>query len=544
MIKRRFACLKKWRILLMKRLVFVSLFVLAAFYFTGCSSGGGNDSGGGGDSDYILISDAGGLNNIRDNLSGKYRLSDDMDLSVLYDSGWTPIGSYSEAEPFTGVLDGNGHKIEGLYVTGVDSAGLFGYIGEGAEVKNLTIEISSDNIIGTKYAGALAGFVEGAEDNKVIISEVTIAGTGEVRANTSDEDTIYAGGLVGVLFFADLSDCVNGADISSDLQGYAVYSGGIAGVAADSNISGSYNTGNVDATADNIWRANSGGIAGAIANSYITGSHNEGEISAAGGDTYAGGIAAHLSYSEISNSYNTGIVDADGNHVAHFGGIAGYFFRSKISGSYNTGDISAAFTVLSAYTGGIAGEADNSEIANTYNTGGISGTVNPSSGNEPASFAGGIVGRARDDSKIMSSYNRGNISLPTSFSYIDNFAGGIAGSVFWESEIRGNAAINGTIVADTTGTTEIGRVLGLIDDYLGANTVTNNFANSGMTLNSSAVSDSAENGTGVALTDFQSRDTYETGMGWLFGNDDENPWVWEAFEDYPYPTLRWQTEAP
>jgi hypothetical protein len=421
----------------------------------------------------------------------------------------------------------------------VDSAGLFGYIGEGAEVKNLTIEISSDNIIGTKYAGALAGFVEGAEDNKVIISEVTIAGTGEVRANTSDEDTIYAGGLVGMLVYADLSDCVNGADVSSYAQGYEVFSGGIAGYAVESNISGSYNPGNVDAVSDDIWWAYSGGITGAITDSYITGSYNKGEISGGSGGTYAGGIAASVFYSEINNSYNTGIVDADGKYTAYSGGIAGVFSYSTVGGSDNTGDISAVFTVLNAYMGGIAGETDNSEIANTYNTGGISGTVNPSSDEEPVSFAGGIVGRAHYDSKIMNSYNRGNISLPTPFSYIYNFAGGIAGVVLGESEIRDNAAINGEIVADTTGTTEIGRVLGVIDDYLGANTVTNNFANSAMTLNGSAVGDGNENGTGIALTNFQSRDTYETNLGWLFGSSGAPVWKMPEGET-GYPVLYWQ----
>jgi hypothetical protein len=65
-----------------------------------------------------------------------------------------------------------------------------------------------------------------------------------------------------------------------------------------------------------------------------------------------------------------------------------------------------------------------------------------------------------------------------------------------------------------------------------------------MTLNSATVGDNDVNGTGFALTDFQSRTTYETNLGWEFGNDDENPWVWEAFEDYLYPTLWWQTEAP
>jgi hypothetical protein len=30
------------------------------------------------------------------------------------------------------------------------------------------------------------------------------------------------------------------------------------------------------------------------------------------------------------------------------------------------------------------------------------------------------------------------------------------------------------------------------------------------------------------------------GLGWKFGDDADNPWVWGAFEGYPYPTFYWQ----
>ena len=58
------------------------------------------------------------------NLNGSYRLEEDLDLSWLYQS----IGT--NAEPFTGKLDGNGHVISGL------ARPLFGVM-EGAEVENL-----------------------------------------------------------------------------------------------------------------------------------------------------------------------------------------------------------------------------------------------------------------------------------------------------------------------------------------------------------------------------------------------------------------------
>ena len=120
---------------------------------------------------YTLIKTAQDLDNIRNNLSGKYILMNDIDLSSY--SNWDPIG---EIDPhtgagtgFTGILDGNGHVVKNLTITSSskDSVGLFGLIGDPSgnikgEVKNLGIENVDININTNKdgvgiAAGALAG---------------------------------------------------------------------------------------------------------------------------------------------------------------------------------------------------------------------------------------------------------------------------------------------------------------------------------------------------------------------------------------------------
>ena len=66
-----------------------------------------------------------------------YKLAANIDLSGITAS---PIGS--EAVPFSGIFDGNGHKIENLKIKksiGSQNIGLFGVI-EGASLLNLTVE--------------------------------------------------------------------------------------------------------------------------------------------------------------------------------------------------------------------------------------------------------------------------------------------------------------------------------------------------------------------------------------------------------------------
>ena len=68
-------------------------------------------------------------------LEKNYRLVVDLDLNKIE---WSPIGDpYC---PFSGSLDGNGHRISNLNITApLVCAGLFGNV-EDAEIKNLTVD--------------------------------------------------------------------------------------------------------------------------------------------------------------------------------------------------------------------------------------------------------------------------------------------------------------------------------------------------------------------------------------------------------------------
>ena len=80
------------------------------------------------DEDYIEIYTVADLYAVRNDLSANYRLMNDIDLTEAtapggdYDymgNGWDPIGSggvYGGDTPFTGVFDGQGHKIVGMRI--------------------------------------------------------------------------------------------------------------------------------------------------------------------------------------------------------------------------------------------------------------------------------------------------------------------------------------------------------------------------------------------------------------------------------------------
>ena len=73
---------------------------------------------------YTLIKTAEDLDNIRNDLSGKYILMNDIDLSSY--SSWKPIGD--EVNNFTGEFNGNGHVIENLKISN-STEDLVGYLG-------------------------------------------------------------------------------------------------------------------------------------------------------------------------------------------------------------------------------------------------------------------------------------------------------------------------------------------------------------------------------------------------------------------------------
>ncbi|MCD9024662.1 S-layer homology domain-containing protein [Cohnella silvisoli] len=139
----------------------------------------------------ILISTAAELDAIRNNLSGNYILTKDIDLTDYlspagagYDGGkgWRPIGTTSNN--FTGRFDGNGHVITGLKIDRPNEApvGFFGRIKEGSSIKR--VGLVNVDVKGSVAVGALVGTNTGS------VSESFA--TGKVAASST-----FAGGLVG-----------------------------------------------------------------------------------------------------------------------------------------------------------------------------------------------------------------------------------------------------------------------------------------------------------------------------------------------------------
>ncbi|SHL05600.1 immunoglobulin domain-containing protein, partial [Desulforamulus aeronauticus] len=160
-------------------------------------------SGGPGD-DPIEIWTADDLNNVRNDLDGSYILMNDIDLGETYGAayaggrGWQPI--HEGFVEFTGIFNGNGHTISGLYINRPDElyVGLFGLVGTDAEVFNARLE--DVDVTGDAYVGGLAGITLGS------ISKTGVSGTVSGRN--------YIGGLAGMTF-GDISSSYAVANVTS-----------------------------------------------------------------------------------------------------------------------------------------------------------------------------------------------------------------------------------------------------------------------------------------------------------------------------------------
>lgn len=120
------------------------------------------------------ISNLDGLKAIANNLGGIYMLTADIDL---LGQQWTPIGN--AANPFTGMLFGNGRKIKNLAVGDLTDGGLFGCNeGEivGVTVENATLSFANaDNV--------LLGVIAAVNKGKIV--ECTVSGSVVFNVNAS-----------------------------------------------------------------------------------------------------------------------------------------------------------------------------------------------------------------------------------------------------------------------------------------------------------------------------------------------------------------------
>lgn len=109
-----------------------------------------------------------------------YTIKNNIDLGGLYDEAtgewsgetWTPI-----TDTFTGILDGLGHKVTGLYINNSNNnQGLFGVLK--GTVKNLKIQDSyvngrTDELIAGKNEGTIENCITGNDGSSLIEGEKT-----------------------------------------------------------------------------------------------------------------------------------------------------------------------------------------------------------------------------------------------------------------------------------------------------------------------------------------------------------------------------------
>jgi hypothetical protein len=149
------------------------------------------------DGDAIVINSVAELQKIGQDdaypLDGHYVLNHGLDAySATTGNGgndFLPIGS--EAHPFVGCFDGQGHTISGLTVYVVDhsNAGLFSALGNGGQIKNLNLEKTV--IAGLASVGGIAAINDGGEIRQCGFEGI-FASIGYYWYN------IRAGGLVGI----------------------------------------------------------------------------------------------------------------------------------------------------------------------------------------------------------------------------------------------------------------------------------------------------------------------------------------------------------
>ncbi len=176
-----------------------------------------------------IIDDKDDLENMREAIAKKHDPGSDktaavsayykLNADITNLGSWTPIGRNVE---FTGTFDGNGHKITEMNVTKVSGGqradgynyGLFGQIGTGGTVKNLTVE-GTANINGGWFVGLIAGANKGTIQNCYV--------KGSVNA-------VYQfGGIVGAGNSGTIKNCF--ADVTSTSTSSSGKFGAIAGTA-------------------------------------------------------------------------------------------------------------------------------------------------------------------------------------------------------------------------------------------------------------------------------------------------------------------------
>ena len=211
-------------------------------------------------------------------------LDADIKLSKVNDFGGICMSS---SESFKGTFDGCDHSISGINISGQKKAGLFGYIGKGGIVQNVTIKDADISRNGQAFrGGGIAGVISNGTIQNCHVVNTKIKQTCENIIALSDANV---GGIAG---YAKTASIIRNCSFDGEIEG-SLSGGGLVGF--------------VDCDPENEVT---------IANSV-----NHGSVK--GGQKYSGGILGWNTNGRVINCYNTGMVSIKGNSD-NVGALVGY----------------------------------------------------------------------------------------------------------------------------------------------------------------------------------------------------------------------------
>jgi len=239
-----------------------------------------------------------------------------------------PALLYYQGIAFTGVFDGDGHKLSHLTIQGISYLGLFAELAATAAVHDLGIEDA--NVTGSgDCIAALAAEARG--------SIVHCYSTGVVNATGWAQERAYAVGGLIASDFGEVTFCHSTAAVNG-----GTYVGGLVG---------------------NNW--------GIVTQCYSAGSVH-------GGGSVGGLVGENLSI--VERCYSVGPVAGD----SYVGGLVGENYQGQVNDSYSTGTVNGGWYVggLVGQNGGLTEAGKQATVTRCYSAGSVKGQ----------SYVGGLVG--------------------------------------------------------------------------------------------------------------------------------------------------------
>ncbi|WP_167858967.1 beta strand repeat-containing protein [Paenibacillus cymbidii] len=343
------------------RLLFAFLFAAGLMQLgTMRAHAGVFESGTGNSGDPYVITTAAQLNEIRNYPTKSFVLGADIDLSQsAYAAGWTPLPN------FAGSLNGQGHTIAGVKITGTTyEQGFFKTIAAGGAVSDLTFAGGNVSNPGFSMTALVAGSNYGTISN-VKVSNSTIAGGAFTAAIASTNlgtitgSQVIGGSVSGGQSVGGMAGSNSGTIEKSRVSGTNVTgTTEVGGAVADNQAAGRISsTSYVSSTNSlSVTSSNMGGLIGTnfgtVEKSYV-----ESQVGQTGVSSIIGGLAG-MNLGTITDTF----AKADVRGSSTIGGLVGlqnpgyHLIRSYANGAIPTG------------AGGLIGQAAGEVSGSFWNT--------------------------------------------------------------------------------------------------------------------------------------------------------------------------------